>query len=66
MTQQGLAGVHNRYGIRLANEGKIDEAVNQFKEALRFWPDSPDAHINLGKVFAQIGKTDLAIQHCTQ
>ena len=53
----------NNYGIALADEGRLDEAILQYQEALRAWPKSATAHVNLGAALANQGKFMEAISH---
>lgn len=53
----------NNYGIALAEQGKPDEAIEQYREALHVWPKSANAHINLGAALAQQGRFPEAIEH---
>jgi Flp pilus assembly protein TadD len=55
------ARVQNVRGIGLANEGKWDEAVACFREAVRLRPDYADAFNNLGNVLYFQKKLDEAI-----
>ena len=41
----------------LAQQGKHEEAVWQFEEAVRLKPDHAEACYNLGSVFARLGRT---------
>ena len=50
-------------GIGLAKEGRLSEAVEQYKKALAIDPDYVDAHYNLGAVYANSGNIDKAIEH---
>lgn len=54
---------YNLQAIALAGEGKLDEAVTHFSEALRVRPDFAEAHYNMGNVLAQQGKLNEAISH---
>jgi len=53
----------NNYGIALAQEGRLDEAILQYQEALRIWPNSANAHVNMGAALAHQGKYAEAIGH---
>jgi tetratricopeptide (TPR) repeat protein len=58
--------IHNNLGIALAQQGKIQEAMFHYSQALRIKPDYADAHINLGNFLAQQGKIQEAAAHYTQ
>ncbi len=53
----------NNYGTALADQGNMDEATQQYEEALRVWPRSALAHVNLGVAFSNQGKFMEAIRH---
>ena len=53
-------------GTGLLESGQLDDAVNQFREALRLVPSSVEAHNNLGVSLASQGKLDLAIDEFQQ
>jgi Flp pilus assembly protein TadD len=55
------ARVCNQRGISLAGQGRWDEAVAAFWEAVHLKPDYPDAFNNLGNVLYFQGKLDEAI-----
>jgi tetratricopeptide (TPR) repeat protein len=48
-------------GLALAGQGRIDEAIAKYSEALRLKPDFPEAHLNLGVALARQGRIDEAI-----
>ena len=50
-------------GNVLAEEGKLDEAVSQYEEALRLNTDNPEAHFNLGMALVRSGKNAEAASH---
>src|SRR3989454_1085864 len=54
------------WGLALAQEGKLTEAIEHYTTALRIKPDYADAHINLGIALAQQGKPAEAIEHYPQ
>ena len=54
---------HNNLGASLADQGKTDEAIAHYSEALRIKSDYADAHNNLGVALADEGKLDEAIAH---
>ena len=53
----------DRLGIDLAAQGKFDEAIAEFREALRLEPDSAETHWNLGLALASRGAPEEAIAH---
>jgi tetratricopeptide (TPR) repeat protein len=55
------ARAQNLRGIELAREGRWDEAVAAFREAVRLRPDYTDAFNNLGNVLYFQGNLDLAL-----
>jgi Tfp pilus assembly protein PilF len=54
---------HNNLGDALARQGRLDDAVVEFSEALRLLPRYPDAQYNLGVALMRRGQTDKAIGH---
>jgi Tfp pilus assembly protein PilF len=54
--QQALA-----LGVKLAEEGKIDEAVEKMHSAIKIFPDYFDAHLQLGNTFLKVDKFNDAI-----
>ena len=57
------APVHNMLGLTFQSQGKLDEAVSHYLDALRADPRKADAHNNLGSTFLAQGKLDEAITH---
>jgi Tfp pilus assembly protein PilF len=47
-------------------EGKIDDAIREYRRALDIDRDYVDAHNNLGRLYLQQGKNDLAIEEFTE
>ncbi len=59
----GLRDVQRRanLGTVYLNQGKVQDATNQYQEALRINPNYSEAHNNLGTVFLNQGKVQEAI-----
>ncbi|MHC4157872.1 MAG: tetratricopeptide repeat protein [Planctomycetota bacterium] len=55
------ARAYNGLGLALLSEGKVDEAVAEFRKALAIKGDYFKAHNNLGLALSEAGKTDEAI-----
>jgi tetratricopeptide (TPR) repeat protein len=53
---------HNSLGTALGQQGRLDEAVDQFQEALREKPGYFFAHANLGTTFHKQGKLPEAVR----
>jgi tetratricopeptide (TPR) repeat protein len=53
---------HTRMGYQHWKEGRPDDAVREYREALAVDPDFALARSNLGFVYKQLGKTDAAIR----
>ena len=55
------AAGHIDRGNALFGQGKLDEAIAEYRAAIRIKPDFAEAHYNLGVVLANQGKLDEAI-----
>ena len=51
---------HNNLGAALFNQGKIEEAINHYYQAVQIRPDYERAYFNLGNGFAELGNIDAA------
>lgn len=54
---------HNNLGMVLAGQGKVEEAVAHYREALNIRPDNEEAHNNLGVALSGQGRAAEAIVH---
>ena len=52
----GIRLAHLDLGILLAAKNDSDEAVRQFREAIRLDPSKPDAHYRLGRLYSSLGR----------
>jgi tetratricopeptide (TPR) repeat protein len=52
---------HYNLGRSYVEQGKLDEAIKEFQEAIRIDPDYACAHCRLGMVYGSKGKSDLKI-----
>lgn len=55
------ADLHNLLGTTLAARGNVEQAIAEFREALRLDSDSDAAHWNLGTALTQVRQYDEAI-----
>jgi tetratricopeptide (TPR) repeat protein len=56
-----LAGAHFNLGKALRDKGRLDEAITEFREAIRLKKDDLGPHINLGNALSEKGQLDEAI-----
>ncbi|MBN1672548.1 MAG: tetratricopeptide repeat protein [Kiritimatiellae bacterium] len=62
---QGNYWAHNHLGMALAKRDALDEAIVEYREALRIWPDYSVARNNLASALANQGKLEAAIREFT-
>jgi len=60
------ADAHNILGVSLAALGKMDEAVDALKRAIKVNGQAPSYHANLGEVLRQAGRLDEAARSIEQ
>ena len=54
------AYAHANLGVALMRQGKLDEAIAEYREAIRLRPDDGPTHFNLGTALGRQGKLDEA------
>ena len=57
---------HYNLGLALKKQGRTEEAIEHYLQALRIKPDFEDAHNNLGTALDKQGRTEEAIEHYLQ
>ena len=58
----GDAQARLNYGTMLAQSGRVDEGIDQLREAVRLAPGRlPPAHANLGMLYLSRGQNDQAL-----
>ena len=62
ITEKNFIILYN-YGHALSKSKRLDEAIVQFKKALRIKPDEPDVYNNLGAALKEMGKISQAIDN---
>lgn len=56
------AEAHHIQGVTLFQQGKVSEAIEEYKQALGLYPNYPKAHLNLGIALEQTGRGPEAIE----
>jgi Flp pilus assembly protein TadD len=54
---------HNNLGVALGHNGRLDEAISHYSEALRLKSDASEVHNNLANALAAQGRVDEALKH---
>jgi tetratricopeptide (TPR) repeat protein len=60
------AEAHRVLGVKLFVAGKTPEAIEQYEQALRIYPDYANVRLDLGIALTQIGRTQEAIEQYEQ
>ncbi|MBN1364358.1 MAG: tetratricopeptide repeat protein, partial [Syntrophaceae bacterium] len=63
VTKGVIALTHNNIGVSLAEEGKTDEAIYHYNEAIRLKPTYADAYNNKGAIYGELKQYQLAIEN---
>ena len=58
--------VRSMLGLELQSQGKLDQAISQYRQALQVKPNYVEAHNNLGIALQLQGKPDEALDHYRQ
>ncbi len=61
-----LAKTHYQIGVSLGRQGRMEEAIEEFQEALDFAPESAETHYNLGVALDKQGEVEQALEHIQQ
>jgi Flp pilus assembly protein TadD len=66
--RRSMSDPHMLYdqGDRLKDQGKLEEALAKFNEALQFDPNYALAHSALAVVLQRLGRHDEALEHASQ
>ena len=59
---QDNAEFHNNQGVNLSEQGRYNEAVQEFDEAIRLNPEFAEAYYNRGFVYDDLGQFQRAIE----
>jgi tetratricopeptide (TPR) repeat protein len=57
---------HYEVGSALLQQGRVQEAIDQYEQALRIMPDYGEPHNNLGIALLRLGRIDEGIEHFEQ
>lgn len=60
------AKVHRRLGVVLGRQGRLRDAIQEFRESLDLDPNSAVTHYNLGIAFVKRGDTNRGLKHLKQ
>jgi tetratricopeptide (TPR) repeat protein len=60
---RGRATTHYNLGLVFQERGAMQEAMDQYREALRFKPDFIQVHFNLASALAAVGELPDAVNH---
>ncbi len=52
----GFADAHLQLGILYADKRKYPDAIEEYRQAIKLWPDLAEAHYRLGQVLVRVGE----------
>jgi hypothetical protein len=58
--------IHNNLATALGEQGKLDEAISHYRQAVRINPNYANGHNNLGLTLTKQGKFNEAVVHFTE
>ena len=64
-SRQELAAEHYQVGLKLSDEGKLDDAIDEFTTAIRMNPSDSQAYLSRGKAFVAKGLPNLGVDDFT-
>ena len=64
--QQDSAATYNARGVAHKQEGKLDQAIEDFTRAIELYPTWSEAYNNRGTTYGHAGKLDKAIEDLTK
>lgn len=53
---------HYELGMKLSGQGRHDQALAEFRQAIKLHSEFPEAHLELGSTYLSLGRLDEAIQ----
>ncbi len=56
------ADIHYNAGVELQEQGRLQEAIAEYDEAIRLDPEYADAYINRGVAYFNLGQLERAIR----
>lgn len=54
---------HYNLGIAFSEQGQVDQAIGQYRQAVALRPDYAEAHYNLGRLLVEHGQLSEAVSH---